>query len=69
MALKIFDKIKPSIDNAFPVVDAEDVGYKEGRLSEFMPVCVTQAEYDALKEEQKLNANTPYLIVRDDEEE
>lgn len=52
-------------DDSPILITADDVGYKEGRISEYMPVALTQDEYDALEAAGELNAKTPYLIVSD----
>ena len=65
MAIELISKIKPKGGGTFAMVDAEDVEYKGGRLPDFMPVCLTQAEYDALVTEDKINETTPYLICEE----
>ena len=44
---------------------AEQIAYKEGTLSDYIPVYLTQDEYDALVTSGKVNENAPYLIVDD----
>lgn len=66
MALRLKDKIKPDKDGLFAIADAEDIAYKDGRLQDFIPITLTQEEYNTLKASGKLNANTPYLIVEGD---
>lgn len=65
MAIELISKIKPKGGGTFAMVDAEDVEFKGKRLSDFMPVCLTQAEYDALVAEDKVNDTTPYLICEE----
>lgn len=64
MAIPITGTMKPA--GKFPLVEAADVSYGSGRLSDYMPVCVTQEEYDALVAAGEVKANTPYLIKSDD---
>lgn len=44
------------------IITAEDVGYNNGRLSDFLPVIVSQDEYDALVASGSVNETTLYLI-------
>lgn len=46
-------------------ITADQVGYKDGNLAEYMFQAVTQAEYDALVASGTVNEKTPYLIVSD----
>lgn len=62
MPIPLIDKIKPKNDGNFALVDAEDIEYKEGRLPEYLPVFLTQEEYDALLAAGEINENTPYFI-------
>ena len=55
------------INKDIPLVNAKYIAYKDGRLPDFLPVPMTQAEYDAAKEAGELNENTPYLIVEEDD--
>lgn len=66
MAIELISKIKPKNNGDFAIADACDVAYKDGRLTDYMPECVTQEEYDSLKASNQIKANTPYLIVEDD---
>ncbi|MBQ9845792.1 MAG: hypothetical protein IJO54_06895 [Oscillospiraceae bacterium] len=59
MAIGITDKFKPKGVESFALMDAEDIAFREGRLSEYMPVCLTEEEYNSLEE---INPKTPYLI-------
>lgn len=63
MAVELIDKIKPKNGGSFAMVDAEDIAYKGARLPDFLPVAMTQEEYDALEEAGKINPNTPYIII------
>ena len=63
MAIELISKIKPKNNGTFPLIDAEDIAYGNGRLPDFLFTCLTQEEYDALKANGQLNANTPYLII------
>lgn len=62
MAIELIAKIKPKNNGNFPMVDAEDVAYKEGRIADYMPICLSRAEYEALVAEGNINNTTPYLI-------
>lgn len=66
MAIELISKIKPKNNGDFAIADAEDIAYKEGRLPDYMPIPLTQEEYDSLKASGQLNANTPYLIIEGD---
>jgi len=69
MAIPINSKMKPRGANGvgdFALIDAEDIEFKEGRLTDFLFTPITQEEYYRLKSEGLLNENTPYLIVEDD---
>lgn len=66
MSIPISDKFKPKGIGGYALMDAEDIDFKEGRLTDYMPVPLTQAEYDAMEAAGKLNPLTPYLIVRKD---
>lgn len=63
MSIPLISDIVPKNDGDFPLVAAQHVSYKDGRLSDYMPIAVTQAEYNALKEAGTLSATNPYLIV------
>lgn len=67
MAIELIAKIKPKNNGGFPLVDAIDIEYKEGRLTDYMPIALTQEEYNALKDSGKLNPKTPYLIIEEGE--
>lgn len=66
MAIPVISTIIPKNDGDFPVAAAEHISYKDGRLPDYLPVAVTQAEYDALAEAGEINENTPYLIIEGD---
>ena len=63
MPLRIKDKLKPDKDGLFPLVDAEDIEYKDARLPDFLFQPITQEDYNKLRDAGKLSATTPYLIV------
>lgn len=63
MAIELISKIKPKNNGNFPLVDAEDIAYEDGRLPDYMFKCLTEEEYNTLKASGQLNANTPYLII------
>lgn len=65
MAIELISKIKPKNNGSFPIVDAEDIAYKNGKLPDYMFQCLTEDEYNTLKAEGRLNDNTPYLIVEE----
>lgn len=48
MAIAVSGKFVPKNNGTFPIVDADYVAYKDGMLPEYMFVCLTQEEYDAL---------------------
>lgn len=61
MPLMIDAKIKPSGD--FAIVDAKDVAFENGRLSDHMFVALTLEQYKKKEADGTLNENTPYLII------
>lgn len=63
MAIPITGKFKPKGVGGFALMDADDIDFKEGRLTDYMPIAITQAEYNALKEAGALSTTNPYLIV------
>lgn len=63
MAIELISKIKPKNNGNFPLVDAEDIAYDNGRLPDFLFKCLTEDEYNALKAAGKLSEKTPYLII------
>jgi hypothetical protein len=60
MALKIYDTIEPQ--GPYPAVNAEHVSYQGKSLVDFIPVVMTQAEYNALVEADAVNPDTIYFI-------
>ena len=63
MPIPITDKFKPKGAGGFSLMDAEDIDFRDGRLTDYMPVILTQVEYDAMEAAETLNPLTPYLIV------
>ena len=63
MSIPITDKFKPKGAGGYALMDAEDIDFKDGRLTDYMPVPLTQAEYNAMEAAGTLNPRTPYLIV------
>ena len=47
------------------IVDAEDVVYKEGKLTDYLPICITQADYDKLCDDGTVIPTKPYLIYEE----
>lgn len=68
MPIPLISDIVPKDDGDFPVVKAQHVGFKDGRLPDYMPVFLTQSEYYALRDAGQLNMNTPYMIIAGDDE-
>lgn len=62
MAIELIDKIKPKNGGSFPMVDAEDVACGDGRLPDFLPVVVSQEEYDQMVADGTVNENTLYFV-------
>lgn len=63
------DKLKPLNNGEYALMDAEDVEMPNGsRLPDCLPVCLTLDEYNELVKSGGINANTPYLIRKDDDE-
>lgn len=49
MAIELIAKIKPKNNNTFAMVDAEDVETPDGgRLTDYLPIILTQSEYNTL---------------------
>lgn len=63
MAIELISKIKPKNNGNFPLVDAEDIAFEDGRLSDYMFVALTLEEYNKRKANNTLKENTPYLII------
>lgn len=63
MSIEVTDKFKPINNRNFPIMDAEDIAYKDGKLPDYLFVCLTQDEYDYRMANNKLNENTPYIII------
>jgi hypothetical protein len=77
MAIKVYDTIKPANDS-FVVAEAHDISYtsphnnRTGRLTDFMFVYLTEAEYLELRKNGTVNGitynpNTPFLIISEDD--
>lgn len=62
MPIRLKDKIKPDKEGLFAIVDAEDVAYKEGKLTDFIPQPLTEEQYYNLKSQGLIKDETPYLI-------
>ena len=48
------------------IVDADDVVYKDGKLTDFLPEYLTQAKYDELDAKHEIIATKPYFIYEED---
>lgn len=66
MPIFLIDKIKPKGDGDFAMADADDIAYKGGRLPDFMPEALTQAQYDALVAAGEVIENKPYMIIKEE---
>ena len=62
MPIRLKDKIKPDKEGLFPIVDAEDIAYKNGLLTDALVQPMTEEEYYRNKELGLIKENTPYLI-------
>lgn len=61
MSIKLIDTVKPKGD--FPIAEASDILMPDGkRLSNALPVPLTQEEYDALMESDNIDNTTIYVI-------
>ena len=49
-------------DNTFPLMRAKDVEYQDGRLTDFMPVYVSEEEYKQLEADGLVKENVPYFV-------
>lgn len=63
MSIPISDKFKPKGVGGYALMDADDIDYKEGRLTDYMPIAVTQTDYNKMKADGTLSTTNPYLIV------
>lgn len=63
MAIELITKIKPKNNGNFTLVDAEDIAYKDGKLTDYMFEALTEAEYNKAVANGTINENTPYLII------
>ena len=61
MAVKVQAPIEPYNDTYF-VADAQHIGHEGKPLPKFLPVPVTQAEYDAMVEAGTVDDETMYFI-------
>ena len=66
MPIFIIDKIKPKNKGKFPIADAEDVAFKEGRLTDYMPEAMSKNAYEELKAAGKVIMTKPYLIYKEE---
>ena len=66
MAIEVIGTIVPKNNGDFSVVDTPHIGHNGGRLVDFIPVCLTQEEYNALVDAGAMNPKTPYMIVAGD---
>jgi hypothetical protein len=66
MPIFIIAPLKQKNNGKFPIADAEDVAFKEGRIPDYMPEAVTQAEYEALEAAGKIIETKPYLIIKEE---
>lgn len=66
MPIFLIDKVKPKNNGSFAIADAVDVAFKEGRISDYMPEAVTQAEYEALEAAGQIVETKPYLIIKEE---
>ena len=67
MAIEITGKFKPKSGKTFSIIDAVDVEMPDGgRLPDYMPVAITQEDYDKLVANGTVNNKTPYLIIEGD---
>lgn len=62
MAVEVISTVKPKNGGNFPVAESVDVWHNGVPLADFVPVKLTQEEYDALEAAGKINPNTPYYI-------
>lgn len=61
MAVKTSSTIEP-YNNSYFVANAEHIGHNGKPLPKFLPVPVTQAEYDAMVEAGTVDEDTMYFI-------
>lgn len=66
MPIFIIDKIKPKNNGKYPIADAEDVAFKEGRLTDYMPEAMSKKAYEELKAAGKVIMTKPYLIYKEE---
>ena len=65
MALPLADKIKPKNGGTFALVDAADVELPGGgRLTDVLPVFVSEEEYAAMEKAGTIDPNVSYYIYK-----
>lgn len=65
MALPLADKIKPKNGGTFALVDAADVELPDGgRLTDVLPVFVSEEEYAAMEKAGTIDPNVSYYIYK-----
>ena len=65
MPIGITDKFKPKNNADIPLMDAEDIAFREGRLSEYIPVVIEAKQFEQLKKSDEYNLKTPYLVYEE----
>lgn len=68
MAIEVIGTVKPKNGGQFPVAESMDVWHNGIPMADFIPVKLTQDEYDALAAAGKINPNTPYYIKKQGDE-
>lgn len=67
-AIEMTGKFKPKNNGTFALMDAEDIAYRDGRVSDYIPVLLTVTEYAELEAAGAVQANIPYIIIAPVEE-
>lgn len=66
MPIFIIAPLKQKNGSDFPIVDAVDVAFKEGRLTDYMPEAMSKEAYEELKAAGKVIMTKPYLIYKEE---
>lgn len=65
MAVEVHGTIKPKNNGTFPVVMAENVEHQGQPLTNFIPVLITQEDYNSLVEADEVDPDLLYFITLD----
>ena len=67
--IEMTGKFKPKNNGSFALMDAEDISYRDGRVSDYIPCLLTADEYAELEASGAVQKNIPYIIIAPIEEQ